>query len=70
MKTYWFTLLDPDFDSYCDSDCKPNEYIVHSVLTYFHCQTRIPNAVAIWYYAEHVSTDLDSDSDHFAIISA
>ena len=68
MKTYWFTLLDPDSDSYCDSDCKPNEYIVHSILTYFHCQTQIPNAVATWYYAELVSTDLDLDSDHFPIV--
>ena len=68
MKTYWFTLLDPDSDSYCDSDCKPNDYIVHSILTYFHCQIRIPNAVAIEYYVELVSTDLDSDLDPSPIV--
>ena len=44
-----------------------------AVIAYFHCrtriQTRIPNPMATWYYAEHVSTDLDSDLDPFAIVS-
>ena len=30
----------------------------------------IPNPVATQYYAEHVSTDSDSDSDPFPIVSA
>ena len=48
------------------------------IMAYFHCQTRIqirtrtriPNLMAIWYYAEHVSTDSDSDLDPFPIVSA
>ena len=44
----------------------------------FHCRTRIqirirtririPNPMATWYDAEHVSTD--SDSDSFPVVSA
>ena len=39
-------------------------------MAYFHCRTRIqiPNPKATWYYAEHVSTDLDSDLDPFPIV--
>ena len=43
-------------------------------MAYFHwrtrikIQTRIPNPMATYYYAEHVSTD--SDSDPFSIVSA
>ena len=47
-------------------------------MAYFHCrtwiqirtQTLIPNPMAIQYYAEHVSTDSDSDLDPFPIVSA
>ena len=46
-------------------------------MAHFHCWTRIqirtqiwiPNSMATLYYAEHVSTDSDSDSDPFAIVS-
>ena len=45
-------------------------------LAYFHCRTRIqiltrtriPNPMAMWYYTENVSTDLDSDLDPFPIV--
>ena len=41
-------------------------------MAYFHCwtriQIRIPNPMATWYYAEHVSTDSDSDLDPFPIV--
>ena len=42
-----------------------------SIMAYFHCRTRIqirtriPNPMATWYYAEHVSTDSDLDPDPF-----
>ena len=47
--------------------CKP-------LIAYVHCRTRIqirtqiPNPMATWYYAEHVSTDSDSDLDPFPIV--
>ena len=45
-------------------------------MAYFHCRTRIqiqtrtqiPNPMATWYYAEHVSTDSDLDLDPFPIV--
>ena len=43
-------------------------------MAYFHCRTRIqirtriPNPMATWYYAEHVSSDSDSDLDPFPIV--
>ena len=47
-------------------------------MAHFHCRTRIqfqtgiqiPNPMATLYYAEHVSTDSNSDSDPFPIVSA
>ena len=43
-------------------------------MAYFHCQTRIQirtrisNPMSTWYYAEHVSTDSDSDLDPFPLV--
>ena len=45
-------------------------------MAYFYCRTwipiqtrtRIPNPMATWYYAEHISTNSDSDFDPFPLV--
>ena len=60
------------------SACKDSKVVLRLIyfMAYFHCRTRIqirtrtriPNPMATWYYAEHVSTDSDSDLDPFPIV--
>ena len=61
------------YDASVDTEA-PNQSC--ALMAYFHCRTRIqiqtwtriPNPMATWYYAEHISTDLDSDLDPFPIV--